>query len=147
MTNPCYVYLLRAKGSEYIRYVGVTMRPSTRWQNHKCGDGNNRKTEWLNLCKKHGVETEMIILCRCEDVEATRVERNLIQAFRVAGYNLLNISNGGYCFDPKNKEGKPRRLTVSFDADILAALRNASDSECVSVNYIVNRILKECLLP
>ena len=87
-----YIYGLHS-GDNIIRYVGKTINPKNRMYSHlkdfrgKC----KHKVNWVNKCKREGLNISMYILEECDDLNWCDREKFWISQFR----SLTNISEGG----------------------------------------------------
>lgn len=91
------IYGLKIKGCDDIRYIGQTKQSlSRRFSNHICDFRNNtKKTNWI---RKYRNDIEIILI---EDGIKTLEECNnreifYIKYYRGIGYNLINLTDGGY---------------------------------------------------
>jgi heme oxygenase len=97
----CVVYVLSDPRYGTVRYVGKTERTlRERLLEHmsecEISKQRNRKNNWLRKVKREtaGVVARVFTCCASEE-EMNRVERQTIAAFRAAGVDLVNSTDGG----------------------------------------------------
>jgi hypothetical protein len=90
------VYLLKDPRNDEPRYVGVTSNLKKRIRNHL--SRINRRSHcasWINLLKDISMEPVVEILETVEDEDREISEIAWILGFRIAGYDLTNLTMGG----------------------------------------------------
>lgn len=95
MTRAVYIYALKEKGRNEIRYVGQSVDPDMRLLQHLYGtDGlsalNPRKV-WIETCRINQIEVEMVILEKCSVVDSTEREKYWIEHYESNGHALTNV--------------------------------------------------------
>lgn len=91
-----YIYGLIDPETEEIRYVGKSIRPTQRLQNHMNEVSNCHRSHWLQSLKRRGLKPELMIL---ESVHGEwpwqESERYWIKRLKDAGCRLTNNTSGG----------------------------------------------------
>lgn len=96
-----YIYAIQCKchPERGIRYVGQTVKTvASREYHHKwtARKEGGRRTPLHNWIRKHGEDNiEVFELDRCSEDRVDDLEKTWIARFRGAGYELLNILEGG----------------------------------------------------
>ena len=122
------IYALTYPGTDYVRYVGKTVRsPRKRHKEHIAAALNNPRLpvhRWVASLYRRGLWSCLWHLERVPETEdwAAR-ERYWIKRFRNEGHDLLNLTEGG-----EGLPGMPRPQAVR-DA-IAAGLRTGSHFNC-----------------
>lgn len=100
------VYTLSDPRDSEIKYVGVTTRPKRRLYEHIHDDENNLKSAWVKRLKLLGLVPIYEELERTDLDNFRWVEQYWISQFRVWGFQLKNMTEGGdgsYGVEPWNK--------------------------------------------
>jgi len=90
------IYALCEPGTENVRYIGQSTDPARRLKAHCRGDkskSQNRRHNWLSSLAGEGKSPRMVVLDWADDWDLA--ERFWIQAFRNAGFDLVNGNDGG----------------------------------------------------
>jgi hypothetical protein len=91
-----YIYALGDPETEQIRYIGKSIRPRERLQNHMNEVSNCHRSHWLQSLKKKGITPELFIL---EEITGhwpwQESERYWIARFKALGCPLTNNTSGG----------------------------------------------------
>jgi len=96
-----FIYTLEDPITKEIRYVGKTNNLEDRYKRHlqKCYlekyDKNTHKSRWIKNLLKSGNKPIMEILEECNESDVNQLEKYWISQFRVWGFKLTNISDGG----------------------------------------------------
>ena len=92
-----YIYALTDPVTDDVRYVGLTRSPAQRYSQYRSRGGHTKHLRnWINNLLKNGLAPVMTILeeCACEE-ESGKAEACWIDAFRDAGFDLINYTSGG----------------------------------------------------
>jgi group I intron endonuclease len=90
-----YIYTLSDENK--IRYIGKTKSINKRYSEH-INQSKNKKTykeKWVNSTLLNGGKIIIEILDVCDDKDANEVEMYWISQFKVWGFKLVNLTNGG----------------------------------------------------
>lgn len=91
-----YIYALLDPDTSLIRYIGKSIRPKERLQNHMNERSFCHRSHWLQSLKARGLVPEMVIL---EEIKGEcpweEAERFWIARARSLGLPLTNNTNGG----------------------------------------------------
>lgn len=95
--NSVYIYALIDPESEEIRYIGKSIRPEQRLQNHINEPPTNcHRSHWIQSLKVRGLRPELIII---EEIRGAwpwqESERYWIKRCLAAGMRLTNNTSGG----------------------------------------------------
>jgi sulfur transfer protein SufE len=91
-----FIYSLLDPLDGRIRYIGKSIRPKERLQNHMNEISNCHRSHWLQSLKKKGLKPEMRILEELEHSENWQQrEKHWIKIGRSLGWPLTNNTNGG----------------------------------------------------
>lgn len=95
MTNHTFIYALKEKGTETIRYVGKSNDPYKRLYQHikNYEKLKGRKSKWINSVIKNGKEIEIIILDKVDISDWQEREIYWIKYYE--SDKLTNAANGG----------------------------------------------------
>jgi hypothetical protein len=86
------VYRLVDPLTSQIRYVGQTRHPSERLLQHLSAPGSQAMIEWIQSLKSQGVKPCFeVIVEDLTETEALHKEKDMIEAYRLQGYPLLNV--------------------------------------------------------
>lgn len=109
--KPVFIYLLSDPDTLEPRYVGKSIRPAQRLQNHMNERSNCHRSHWLQSLKRQG---KMPILSIIEEIRGEwpwqESERFWISRLRSQGANLVNNTAGGdgVCGLPPETRAKMR---------------------------------------
>lgn len=93
---PVYIYALIDPGTGEIRYIGKSIRPAERLQNHMNERSNCHRSHWLQSLKARGMRADMVILERIDGAWPWQhSERRWIAYGRRNGWRLTNNTSGG----------------------------------------------------
>lgn len=98
MDRKVYIYALKNKELEEIRYVGKTTRPKFRLKEHlneKVRKFSYHKLNWINESKRNNKEIELIIIEEVNESNWQDKEKFYIDYYRVNGHRLTNHLEGG----------------------------------------------------
>ena len=90
-----YIYALIDPITREPRYVGKSDRPKIRLLQHEKDGSNSHKANWIKCLKRRGLRPELSILCAVNKTKWEEVEKHYILKFRMLGYKLTNICDGG----------------------------------------------------
>lgn len=91
-----YIYGLVDPESGLIRYIGKSIRPAERLQNHMNEISNCHRSHWLQSLKARGLRADMAILERIDGAYPWQhSERFWIAYGRANGWPLTNNTDGG----------------------------------------------------
>lgn len=107
-----YIYGLVDPRTDQIRYVGKSIRPLARLQNHCNESGKCHRVNWIKLLKREGLRPTLQILEVVRDGCWQTVEREWIAHFRSLGIQLVNNTDGGDGVAGLPEETKARMRTV-----------------------------------
>lgn len=94
--KPVYIYALVDPETGDIRYIGKSIRPAERLQNHMNEVSNCHRSHWLQSLKAFGLRPSMLILERIVgEWPWQHSERAWIAYGRANGWPLTNNTNGG----------------------------------------------------
>lgn len=106
---PKHIYALIDPDTNQVRYVGKSIRPELRLQNHMNDVSNCHRSHWLQSLKRKGAMPRMVIL---ETIEGEwpwqEVERFWIKRGRALGWPLTNNTAGGDGVDGLPEEARER---------------------------------------
>ena len=89
-----YIYILLCPASQQVRYVGKTVNPRKRYNNHISPDNNYYVSRWIKKLKSKGLKPIFEIIDEItENWEFW--EQHYISLFKSWGYKLTNLTNGG----------------------------------------------------
>lgn len=95
--KPVYIYGLTDPETDEVRYIGKSIRPFERFQNHMHEPPSNcHRSHWIQSLKKRGLEPGMVIF---EEIIGAwpwqESERYWIARGRRLGWRLTNNTSGG----------------------------------------------------
>lgn len=94
--KPVYIYALGDPDTCAIRYIGKSIRPELRLQNHMNEVSNCHRSHWIQSLKAQGKVPLMVIVERIEgDMPWQLSERFWIAHGRAQGWPLTNNTDGG----------------------------------------------------
>ena len=94
--NNIYIYALVDPDSLLIRYIGKSIRPKERLQNHMNEKSKCHRCNWLQLLKSQNKKPLMFIINILNiDDDWQSIERFWIKLGRDAGWPLTNNTDGG----------------------------------------------------
>ena len=106
--NPVYIYTLNCPISNEPKYVGITINPKHRYQNHICAYNNTKKDCWIKSLKSKNLKPIMQIISIVSKDLAENEEIKLIKEYKQKYPNLKNLSNGGY--GPSGSQNKGTKI-------------------------------------
>lgn len=91
------VYGLLEKGSDVIKYIGVTSYPlKHRLKDHLSENGKQLKCEWIRQLKAAGSSIDIVLIeDNISKDDAIARERHYISFYKSLGNNLVNSNGGG----------------------------------------------------
>jgi hypothetical protein len=93
---PTHIYALLDPETGAPRYIGQTIRPKERLQNHMNEISNCHRSHWLQSLKRRGLKPEMVTLATVEGGWPWQLEeRWWIALGRRLGWPLTNNTSGG----------------------------------------------------
>lgn len=96
MSKPVFIYALVDPENGDIRYIGKSIRPEQRLQNHMNEVSNCHRSHWLQSLKRQALKPDLIIL---EEIRGAwpwqHSERYWIARGRREGWPLTNSTDGG----------------------------------------------------
>lgn len=93
---PVFIYALIDPDNGDIRYIGKSIRPVQRLQNHMNEISNCHRSHWLQSLKRNGQKPDMVILEEIRgDWPWQESERYWIARGRREGWPLTNNTDGG----------------------------------------------------
>lgn len=106
-----YIYALTDPDSAEVRYIGKTIRPKERLQNH-CNDKTScHRVHWIQSLIAAGKRPALIILeCLSADADWQAAEKRWIADARTKGWRLTNSTDGGDGVVNLSGESKARML-------------------------------------
>ena len=91
-----YIYALADPHTKQIHYVGCTVTPLTRYQNHLTNNANKVKKAWIRGLKAQGVTPDLLLLDKIVGrSEARKRETEWIQTLIAEGKPLTNDTYKG----------------------------------------------------
>ncbi len=91
------IYALVDPDDGTIRYVGASVNPKQRLQNHRgLGVGSEEKHVWLSDLKARGKKPKIRILDTCPTENRKEVENQWILKMLADGHKLYNVIYPGY---------------------------------------------------
>lgn len=94
--KPVYIYALVDPETDQIRYIGKSIRPKERLQNHMNEKSNCHRSHWLQSLKKKGLKPHLVII---EEIYGAwpwqESERYWIAYARKHDWPLTNNTSGG----------------------------------------------------
>jgi len=96
-----FIYSLTDPITNEVRYIGKTNNPKDRYSRHlqKCYlekyDKNTYKSNWIKSLLKIGEKPIMDIIQECDSSTVNELEIYWINKFKIDGYKLTNLSDGG----------------------------------------------------
>jgi group I intron endonuclease len=91
-----FIYALLDPLNGRVRYIGKSIRPELRLQNHMNEVSNCHRSHWLQSLKKQGIKPEMRILEAIKPEQSWQErERFWIAIGKNLGWPLTNNTNGG----------------------------------------------------
>lgn len=109
-----YIYALRCPETGVTRYIGKTTTPETRLKGHvlkaQSGRTNHHCAHWIRSLLAKGLRPEMVVVDQVPDGgDWKAAESKAIQAHRLVGCDLTNLTGGGEGFHDCPKELLIRR--------------------------------------
>lgn len=110
-----YIYALFCPIANTVRYIGKSIRPKERLQNHMNDSGNCHRTNWLRKLKSIGVKPDIVILEEvppCANWQSR--EKRWILIGKRLGWPLTNNTSGGdgVCDLPHETREKMRQTWI-----------------------------------
>jgi hypothetical protein len=150
--EPVYIYALIDPRDEKIRYIGQSIKPDKRYEQHLNEiETNPGKIGWINGLEIRGLKPEMKILEVANEKTWQDRERWWIERGREFGWPLLNIAPGGegnyfyqlpsslYWLLPKPTLEQLEALPHKIQADIVIRVaKKIADGFVEMVNCYVN---------
>ena len=94
--DPVYIYGLTDHETGEVRYIGKSIRPFERLQNHMNEKSNCHRSHWLQSLKKRGLKPGLVIFERIIGAWPWQhSERYWIAYGRRKGWRLTNNTSGG----------------------------------------------------
>lgn len=94
--RPVFIYGLVDPLTDEIRYIGKTVRPKERLQNHMNEKSNCHRSHWLQSLKAQGLRPSMVLIEEvCGAWPWQESERHWIAYGRRHGWPLTNNTSGG----------------------------------------------------
>ncbi|WRH62063.1 MAG: hypothetical protein RSE12_17075 [Fuscovulum sp.] len=91
-----YIYGLIDPRTDDVRYIGKSIRPYQRLQNHMNDVSKCHRSHWLQELKRAGLRPELWIMDRIEaDANWQELERDYIEHGHFADWPLTNSTSGG----------------------------------------------------
>lgn len=94
--KPIYIYGLVDPETQEVRYIGKSIRPFERLQNHMNDKSKCHRANWLQGLKRKGMQPELVIF---EMIQGARpwqeAERYWIARANALGWPLTNNTSGG----------------------------------------------------
>lgn len=91
-----YIYCLVCPLSGGIRYIGKSIRPKERLQNHMNEKSKCHRSNWLASLKSIGLKPELVILEEVSDDQSWQErEKHWIYHGKELGWKLTNNTSGG----------------------------------------------------
>lgn len=91
-----YIYGLTDPRTDEVRYIGKSIRPALRYQNHLNERSNCHRCHWLTELRREGLLPGFMIFERIEgEWPWQEAERYLIAKARSLGWRLTNNTSGG----------------------------------------------------
>jgi hypothetical protein len=126
-----YIYTLSHPITNEIRYVGKTVRPKRRFNEHCsiniCSKRKNHKNNWCLKLLKNGLKPKINFIDKTLE-NWQELEQKWIKHFKELSCNLLNETNGG-----EGQEG--RKLTEEHKKKI--SLGNKKTNASLTVKQVV----------
>lgn len=94
MSNKVYIYVLKEKGSDEVKYVGQTIDPHTRLSGHRNSakiDSTNPKSAWIAEVHSRGGTVELEVIEECDFSDAGKREAFWMKYYRGKGVSLTNV--------------------------------------------------------
>lgn len=92
MSDIVFIYTLSDPDTGKVRYVGQTISTRARISNHVSDcQGDGKKQQWIRSLVETGKEPVMTAICSIPAEYADQVETALIQAYKLAFPDLLNV--------------------------------------------------------
>lgn len=108
-----YIYGLCDPETGEVRYIGKSMRPRERLQNHMNEKSKCHRSHWLQSLKRRGLVPDMVILeTVCGLWPWQESERYWIERGRSLGWDLTNNTSGGDGVSDLPKETRERMRQV-----------------------------------
>lgn len=108
--NIGYIYELYEVGSDNIRYIGQTVNPKNRIKKHICDSRkvNNHCRCWVNGIISRGGKIGIRVIEECEQDMMDFWEKHYISMYKCWGFNLTNMTDGGFAKKVLSKESRDR---------------------------------------
>lgn len=91
-----YIYGLFDPETGLLRYIGITVRPRDRFENHCNEKRGTWRTNWIQGLREKGLKPVMYILERYPiDCDWETIEKGWIKIAKEAGFKLTNCTEGG----------------------------------------------------
>lgn len=133
--KPTYIYALLEPTDEFIpRYIGKSVDPKNRFIAHckNFSEGKTHKEKWIRKLHNQGLKPKLKIIAQVEPKDWQYWEIFYIDAFKRAGFNLTNETNGG--------DGQHNMLE-SVKAKISESVKGFTHSE--ETKQKISRLAKE----
>lgn len=131
------VYALCEPETGEIRYIGYSRDAHHRLRKHLRDRANNYRCKWIRELVSRGLSPRLKVLCIVQgQLEAKRIEVELIAAYRRRGARLTNLTNGGdgfsgLVFSPEHR-AKIGLASSNRSPETLAKISAASKNRVVS---------------
>lgn len=110
---PVYIYALVDPETGEIRYIGKSIRPAERLQNHMNERSSCHRSHWLQSLKARGLVADLIILERIDGAWPWQhSERRWIAYGRRNGWRLTNNTDGGDGVEGLPEETRAKMASV-----------------------------------
>lgn len=93
--KPVYIYILSHPITFEVKYVGKTVNPKKRLNQHLYPDNELYISRWTRKLMKEGLKPLFTIIEECDDTKWQEREMFYIADYRSKGVQLANLSIGG----------------------------------------------------
>lgn len=99
MTVMDFIYALCDPLTQEVRYIGKSMRPSSRYREHilmaEKGEVRTHVYNWIRALIIRGLLPKLVIVERCEPCDSSEREKFWIRQYKKEGLRLCNCTEGG----------------------------------------------------
>ena len=140
-----YVYALTCPITKQVRYIGQSVNPSLRYEQHLSAPGNPAMYDWLDELKASGLRPGLRIIERCaidtvSDIEMFWIHHHLALSSGMinARYTKSGKVNTEYRRPKSPRKAKTTKNTIDtvirFPPDLYEKLRKIAEKEERSIN-------------
>ena len=138
-----FIYALKCPIFNVIRYVGQSVNPKERYENHRKG-GKLYVKKWFVKLKELGLEPKLIILEEVLEKDANNREDYYIDKYHNEDYIFNTIRNRDIRFkENKNERKKQRKESNKEIVELkrkIIPFKNLTKTETLVTQHLVNNL-------